>query len=42
MVLCNKCGGKVENEREIKEYPYYCPDCDEILYIFEVTETKNN
>lgn len=40
MIMCNKCGGKAEVEQEIKEYPYYCPDCEENMYSFEVTITE--
>jgi len=40
MILCNKCGGKAKVEQEIKEYQYYCPDCDENFYSFEVTITE--
>ena len=40
MVLCNKCGSVAEVEQEIKEYPYYCPECDENLYSFEISTIK--
>lgn len=35
---CIKCGSKVKKESDKilkKEYPYYCPECDENLYSFE-------
>lgn len=34
-MICNRCGHKVEVEREL-DYPYYCPTCDENKYSFEV------
>ena len=36
---CCKCDSKVkkETDKELKkEYPFYCPECDENLYSFEV------
>ena len=33
---CCRCGGKVKIEWFIKDYPFYCPDCDENMYSFEV------
>ena len=38
---CIKCGHKVKKETipELqKEYPYYCPHCDENLYSIETFE----
>jgi hypothetical protein len=38
---CSKCGNKVKLETDKnlkKDYKYYCPNCDENLYSFEVTE----
>jgi len=38
---CNRCGTvvKKETDNELKEeYPFYCPECDENMYDFEVTE----
>lgn len=40
-IVCRKCGAEVqrESERQLrKEYPYYCPDCDENMYSFECME----
>lgn len=36
-MICKRCGHTVEVEREL-DYPYYCPDCDENKYNFEVKE----
>ncbi|PLS19312.1 hypothetical protein CVD28_02550 [Bacillus sp. M6-12] len=38
--LCKRCDSQVEEEKELKEYPYYCPNCDENMYEFE-TKLKN-
>lgn len=38
---CNKCGCIVEQEADNelkKEYPFYCFECSENMYAFEVTE----
>lgn len=37
--VCNRCGTVVvkETDKELmKEYPYYCPKCDENMYSFEI------
>jgi Zn finger protein HypA/HybF involved in hydrogenase expression len=34
---CKRCSEKVELELEL-DYPYYCPECDENMYEFEVEE----
>lgn len=34
---CNRCGHVVEVE-QVLDYPYYCPECDENKYKFEVKE----
>jgi DNA-directed RNA polymerase subunit RPC12/RpoP len=42
MKICVKCGSEVlpEVSEELKkEYPYYCEECDENLYSFEVITT---
>ena len=40
-IKCNKCGCfEVEKETVLKEYPFYCPDCHENLYSFEVSEVE--
>ena len=39
--VCKNCGCEVneEVEKELrKEYLYYCPECDENMYSFEVEE----
>jgi formamidopyrimidine-DNA glycosylase len=39
---CSRCGCLVELEEDTelkKEYPYYCPECDENLYSFETKES---
>lgn len=35
-----RCGSLVEIEKEIEEYPYYCPECDENLYSFEIAQNN--
>ena len=40
-VICRRCGSEVqeENDAELrKEYPYYCPECDQNMYSFECKE----
>lgn len=40
-LVCSRCHCEVEEEKDSeleKEYPYYCPECDENLYSFETTE----
>ncbi|MDE7354454.1 MAG: hypothetical protein K2O06_15595 [Acetatifactor sp.] len=40
-MACRRCGSKVQPEKDDwlrKEYPYYCPDCDENMYSFECME----
>lgn len=32
---CGRCGSKVKREFRIREYPYYCPSCDENMYGIE-------
>jgi len=42
-LYCSKCGTEVEEEKDkelSKEYPYYCPECDENLYSFEIEESQ--
>ena len=34
-IICNRCGTQVQKELEL-DYPYYCPECDENMYRFEV------
>ena len=41
-MACRRCGSEVLPERDKwlrKEYPYYCPECDENMYSFECVET---
>ena len=40
--FCSRCGTGVQPEKDRglrKEYPYYCPKCDENMYSFECTES---
>ena len=40
-MVCKRCRTKVRKETDemLKaEYAYYCPECDENLYCFEVVE----
>lgn len=42
-LYCFKCGTKVKKEKDEdlkKEYPYFCPCCDENMYNFEVLEKQ--
>ncbi len=39
--ICKRCGAEVQEEKDAelaKEYPYYCPNCDENMYSFECRE----
>ena len=43
--VCIRCGSRVrkENDKELKkQYPYYCPECDENMFEFEVREDKED
>lgn len=43
--VCNRCGNPVikETDKELmKEYPYYCPECEENMYSFEVHDQPEN
>lgn len=33
---CCRCDNRVKREWHIKDYPFYCPECDENMYRFEV------
>lgn len=40
-IVCKRCGNEVQEEEDEelrKEYPYYCPKCDENMYSFECKE----
>lgn len=42
-MACRRCGSEVRPERDKwlrKEYPYYCPACDEDMYSFECMEMR--
>ena len=41
MTVCKRCGLPVYKEKDWslrKTYPYYCPQCDENMFKFEVIE----
>lgn len=38
--VCTRCESLVKKETQIKEYPFYCPNCDENLYRFETINVK--
>lgn len=38
---CRRCGSTVEYS-EVPGYTYYCPECDDGLYTFEVNEIEQN
>lgn len=33
--VCARCGGPLFKEFEIKDYPYFCPLCDENMFEIE-------
>lgn len=33
---CPRCGTKLEEETEITDYKYFCPECAENFYEFEL------
>lgn len=40
--ICKVCGNPVIRETKIKEYPFYCPCCDEDRYRIETLNVKEN
>ena len=38
--ICKRCGNPVKRETQIKEYPFYCPHCDENMYRFETVNAR--
>lgn len=38
--ICMRCENPVRKETKIKEYPYYCPHCDENMYRFETCSIR--
>lgn len=43
--ICRRCGSAVKKEKNRvlrKEYPYYCPNCDENMYGFEVVGKRKS
>ncbi|MCM1559579.1 MAG: hypothetical protein NC123_08545 [Butyrivibrio sp.] len=41
--VCRRCGTRVRKERDKdlkRQYPYYCPKCDENMFEFEVRAEK--
>lgn len=41
MILCGRCGCKVDVEKEVTQYPYCCPYCDENMYGIECFDTDD-
>ena len=42
---CKRCGSYVKKETTKglrKEYPFYCPSCDENMYRFETIKVKTH
>ena len=37
---CYRCGTEVRRETKIKPYKFYCPNCDENMFGFEVLTKK--
>jgi Zn finger protein HypA/HybF involved in hydrogenase expression len=37
---CKKCDSVVVREKVVREYPYYCPCCDENMFRFETYKTQ--
>jgi hypothetical protein len=35
-----RCGTEVRRETVVKQYPFYCPNCDENLFEIETTTTE--
>ncbi len=40
--ICCRCCKPVVRETKIKEYPFYCPNCNENMYRFETVNVKKN
>ena len=38
--FCEKCGTRVRVETVIRNYPYYCPVCQENLFRFETVHVR--
>lgn len=38
--ICIRCKHPVRKETHIKEYPFYCPHCDENMYRFETINVR--
>ncbi len=38
--LCMRCGTEVRRETVVKQYPFYCPKCDENEFRFETFNVK--
>ena len=41
MILCERCGCKVDVEKELPQYPFYCPNCYENMYGIECFDTND-
>jgi hypothetical protein len=37
-LYCRRCGTQVSLETVVMDYPYYCPECDENMFSFEVEQ----
>jgi len=35
---CFRCGTRLELETQIKDYKYFCPNCDENMFTFEAVK----
>lgn len=40
--ICNICGKLVIRKTKIKEYPFFCPHCNEDRYRIETLNVKEN
>lgn len=38
---CFRCNEKLVKEKIIKQYPLYCPNCNENMFVFEGIEEFN-
>ena len=40
--LCCRCGNPVIRETKVKQYPFYCPTCDENMFRLETERVKGD